>query len=108
MVEFAGSCVATLGSVYQDQVTMEYPLSINFVTPEAKLGHLRRPWPGPLFSAVPVFPACMSLAAIRPARSVTARRAYVRAKVGHPASSASGRLPGNMAALTNPIFLGRL
>ena len=33
--------------------------------------------------------------------------AYVRAEIRHPVTSASGPLPGNMAALTNPIFLGR-
>jgi hypothetical protein len=33
--------------------------------------------------------------------------AYVRAEVRHPASDPPGVIPGAMAALTNPIFLGR-
>jgi hypothetical protein len=32
--------------------------------------------------------------------------AYVRAEVRHPSSDPSGTIPGPMAALTNPIFLG--
>jgi hypothetical protein len=33
--------------------------------------------------------------------------AYVRAEVRHPVASPSAQLPGAMAALTNPIFLGQ-
>jgi hypothetical protein len=33
--------------------------------------------------------------------------AYVRAEVRHPSSDPAGVIPGAMAALTNPIFLGR-
>jgi len=33
--------------------------------------------------------------------------AYVRAEVRHPSSDPSGVIPGPMAALTNPIFLGQ-
>lgn len=33
--------------------------------------------------------------------------AYVRAEVRHPSADPTGVVPGAMAALTNPIFLGR-
>jgi hypothetical protein len=33
--------------------------------------------------------------------------AYVRAEVRHPVTSSAAQLPGDMAALTNPIFLGQ-
>jgi hypothetical protein len=38
-------------------------------------------------------------------RTTAAVPSYVRAEVRHPATSSG--LPGNMAAMTNPIFLGR-
>jgi hypothetical protein len=31
----------------------------------------------------------------------------VRAEVRHPVTSSAAQLPGDMAALTNPIFLGQ-
>lgn len=34
--------------------------------------------------------------------------AYLRAEVRHPVTSATAQLPGDMAAMTNPVFLGRL
>ena len=40
-------------------------------------------------------------------RTTPAVSAYVRAEVRHPAADPSGTIPGPMAALTNPIFLGR-
>jgi hypothetical protein len=39
-------------------------------------------------------------------RTTPAASAYVRAEVRHPSSDPSGLIPGAMAALTNPIFLG--
>jgi hypothetical protein len=40
-------------------------------------------------------------------RTTPAASAYVRAEVRHPSSDPAGLIPGPMAALTNPIFLGR-
>jgi hypothetical protein len=40
-------------------------------------------------------------------RTAAAASAYVRADVRHPVTSPAADLPGAMAALTNPIFLGR-
>jgi hypothetical protein len=39
-------------------------------------------------------------------RTTPAASAYVRAEVRHPSSDPSGLIPGAVAALTNPIFLG--
>jgi hypothetical protein len=33
--------------------------------------------------------------------------AYIRAEVRHPVTSTTAQLPGDMAAMTNPVFLGR-
>jgi hypothetical protein len=40
-------------------------------------------------------------------QTTPAASAYVRAEVRHPSADPSGTVPGPMAALTNPIFLGR-
>ena len=40
-------------------------------------------------------------------RTTAAVSAYVRAEVRHPGTDPTGTVPGAMAALTNPIFLGR-
>jgi hypothetical protein len=39
-------------------------------------------------------------------RTTAAASAYVRAEVRHPAADPTAAIPGPMAALTNPIFLG--
>jgi hypothetical protein len=40
-------------------------------------------------------------------QTTAAVSAYVRAEVRHPSADPSGVVPGAMAALTNPVFLGR-
>jgi hypothetical protein len=40
-------------------------------------------------------------------QTTAAVSAYVRAEVRHPSADPSGTVPGAMAALTNPVFLGR-